>query len=154
MPDCKLDKIQSNLEAFLSTAPDSDAVNSLIERLKEYESDRQRAFVKAYLEWKKQLPENFPQSPRFRKTREQFRRIYNQLKTQGISVTYSPDDSDDDSDESLRQWALTRNDERGRLMLYSRSNEWAMHGMKIQDKKGNFIPEFDYIYYAMIVTLP
>jgi hypothetical protein len=142
-----LAEIQAQIEAYLNTNPASESVETLIETLKEYKDDRDRALVNADLEWKDQLPENFT---RHNKTREQFRRIYNQLKTQGISVTFS----DDFSDAGVMQWILEGNGDKGRLMLYKRGKEWAMHGLKIQDEKGNSLLDFDFIYYATIVTSP
>lgn len=141
MTNYHLDKIQSNIEAYLRTSPDADAVNSLIERLKEYESERQHASVQADLEWKTQLPENFPAYPRHKKVREQFRRMYNQLKTQGIFVTYSRLSSAGD----VFQWNLSRRGQTGRLMFEKDSKKWTIAEFYFQDEEGNPIDEFSYV---------
>lgn len=135
-----LSEMQAQIEAYLNTNPASESVEQLIETLKEYKAERDRALVKSDLAWKDQLPENFTKN---KKTREQFRRIFNQLKTQGVSVEFS----EDFSDNGLMQWVLEGNGDKGRLMLYNRGKEWAMHGLKIKDQEGNSLPEFDYIYF-------
>ena len=140
----QLTDIQSQIESFLQTDPEHEVVNSLINRLKEYELDRQRQAVKADLAWKEQLPDTFPEYPKDKGLREKFRRIYNQLNSQGVSVTYSADYCD----LELMQWLLDGNGEKGRLILYKRSQEWAMHGIKMKNSEGNLLPEFNYIYYG------
>lgn len=141
MTNYHLDKIQSNIEAYLRTSPDADAVNSLIERLKEYESERQRASVQADLAWKEQLTQNF----RDKKLREKFRRMFNQLQSQGIKVKHSVDFSDDEQ----TSWHLeeTETGKSGRLMWYRRGKEWAMYSFRFEDEKGNTLKEFDHVAY-------
>jgi DNA polymerase I-like protein with 3'-5' exonuclease and polymerase domains len=99
------------------------------------------ANIQADLEWKDQLPAIFSFSPVNNQLREEFRRMYHHLKSQGVSVT----SSSDNSDPTLMQWLLERNDEKGRLLLYRRGNEWEMHGFKFVDEQGNSILEFENI---------
>lgn len=88
----QLTDLQFQIESFLQANPESEAVNSLIDRLKEYESERQRQavkaedqrqLVKAALDWKTQIPDDFPEYPENKKLREKFRRMFNQLNKQG-----------------------------------------------------------------------
>lgn len=132
-------EIQNSIEQYLTTNPDSESVRQLIELLKNYQSERQSAFVKADLEWKEQLPPSFNN----RVERERFRKIYNQLKRQGVrqgvTATYSPELSD----EKQTSWKL---EEKGiaktGLLIFSLPGVWEMYDCKLTDKTGKILEEF------------
>ncbi len=132
----QLTDIQSQIELFLQTNPESEAVNSLIDRLKEYESERQRQAVKTDLAWKEQLPDTFPEYPKDKGLREKFRRMFNQLNKQGITVrlirAYSGKD--------LESWILTSHEKKGRLLWFK--GKWEIQGFAFLDEKGKLLDEF------------
>jgi hypothetical protein len=141
----QLTEIESQLESFLQTNPESEIVNSLIDRLKEYQSECQRQAVKADLAWKEQLPETFPKYPKDKGLREKFRRMFNQLNKQGISVEYARPFFG----EHFEQWLLTAGDYKtegqtlGRLTWHKTENKWEIDGFYFQDEEGNPIDEFN-----------
>lgn len=139
----QLSDIQSQIESFLQTYPESEAVNILIDRLKEYESERQRQVIKADLAWKEQLPDTFPEYPKDNGLREKFRRMFNQLNKQGISVKHHPDFSGKD----IEQWLLNKDGKEGRLMWFRVGSEWHLHGFTFVDKQGKLLEEFSYVTY-------
>lgn len=140
----QLTDIQSQIELFLQTNPESEVVNSLIDRLKKYESERQRQAARADLAWQERLPETFPEYPKDKGLREKFRRMFNQLNKQGISVEYAHPFFG----ENIEQWFLTGGDETekknfGRLSWYREQNKWTIDGFYFQDEEGNPIDEFN-----------
>lgn len=132
----QLTDIQSQIESFLQTNPEPEAVNSLIDLLKEYESERQQQPVKADLAWKEQLPDTFPQHPKDKGLRKKFRRIFDQLNKQGITVRYKRAYSGKD----LELWLLTKGEETGRLCWFK--GRWEIQGFCFLDEKGNLLNDF------------
>lgn len=95
----------------------------------------------ADLAWKDQLPESFP--PGNKKLREKFRRMYNQLGKQGITVKHEPDFSGKD----IEQWVLTKEGTQGRLMWFRKGSEWSLHGFTFVDEQGKPLEEFSHVAY-------
>jgi hypothetical protein len=140
----KLTDIQSQLETFLQTNPDSETVNSLINRLKEYEAERQQQTVEADLAWQKQLPNTLPEYPKDKGFREKFRQIFYQLNKQEILVEYAHPFFG----EQIEQWLLTAGHKTegqkvGRLTWYRTENKWEIDGFYFQDEEGSPIDEFN-----------
>lgn len=127
-------EIKVILDEYLKTEPNpnSEELDILIKTLTNYR-------VRDWEEYKQQIPDLFGyNSPYQKQLKEKFRRMYNQLRKQGIELEYQPNACG----EHCLKWKLTKGEQSGRLIMFTADCEWELHGFKFEDKQGDLLAEF------------
>lgn len=130
----KIDK--TAIIAFLATEPTKGEINTILYAIGEY----QRKIELTEQAWKKQLPyANWGDLTR----REFLRDIILQIRSQGITVSYHRDYSEDHT----HYWRLKRDTVKGGLTWNREDDRFTLWLFDVADKNGDKIPQFQHVKY-------